>query len=226
MISHNNYQQWQGWERVYFLFLEQACRHLIWSLRATWRLRALCWWPLCYSVSEKLNPPSDLNVNCWPYGAPHTQTQCYIITFQEALPCSLGLGLIKPEETSMLRQFIRISYEFREDSVIMEFYFLIKELNCVVRSSWRMRGIRISVCAFLKTSMFRRGSFLRLFPCSITQSSQSLLKEMYYGVFPTSKHSKWVPENMFLKLFAWKKILPTTIPLCLSPFRMRCFWCL
>ena len=28
------------------------------------------------------------------------------------------------------------------------------------------------------------------------------LKETYYGVFPTRKHSIWVPENMFLKLFA------------------------
>ena len=29
-----------------------------------------------------------------------------------------------------------------------------------------------------------------------------LLKETYYGVFTTSKHSIWIQENMFLKLFA------------------------
>ena len=51
------------------------------------------------------------------------------------------------------------------------------------------------------------------------------LKETYYGVFPTY-HSKWVPENMFLKLIEAKKILPTAIPLCFSPFRMCSFWCL
>ena len=40
----------------------------------------------------------------------------------------------------------------------------------------RMRGIRISGCAFLGTSMFRRHSFLRSFPCSIIHSRPSLIR--------------------------------------------------
>jgi hypothetical protein len=32
--------------------------------------------------------------------------------------------------------------------------------------------------------------------------TENSLKETYHGVFTTSKHSIWIPENMFLKLFA------------------------
>ena len=43
---------------------------------------------------------------------------------------------------------------------------------------------------------------LRYGPHSPKKTNKRPLKKTYYGVFTTSKHSIWVPENMFLKLFA------------------------
>ena len=42
--------------------------------------------------------------------------------------------------------------------------------------------------------------------CLIIDAAASMQQQtyygVYYGVFPTSKHSKLIPENMFLKPFA------------------------